>query len=109
MIEIPYQVAALGLSFLTIVVYLVLLLIAARRAASRGRADVSIHARFIEGPLVTVGLLLGLFTLVSALNLNNPEYQDILVLTMAAVRGAVLAAGLYMLGFFWVVRDTWRR
>ncbi len=109
-----YQDFAGGLSVGLVVLYTALVLIAARRALYSGRRLVSereivaAHSRHVEGPALTMLLVLAVFTLVSAVNLDDPNYEMVIRLAVSFVRGTLFVGGLYIGAWYMTVRDTWR-
>jgi hypothetical protein len=111
---VTYPAFATLISAVLLIEYVTLVGIAWRRAHFRDNRYASIaelvtaHARRVEGPLLTVCLVVALALFVSALSLFWPEYGETArALGLAAVRGALLVGGLYLLGWYWQVRETW--
>ena len=106
-----YQEFAAVLSVVGVVLYAALVVIAARRA-HLGRHYVEVepivlHARKIEGPLLTALFVVALGMFVSASLLNSPAYTEIVKLTLSLVRGFLIVTGAYVAGWYWTVRQTW--
>lgn len=106
-----YQAFASTLSLFGVALYAVLVAIAARRAhLGRAYAEVEpivLHARRVEGPLLTALLIVALGMLVSASLLGSPAYAELVKLTLSLVRGFLIVTGLYVAGWYWTVRETW--
>ena len=103
-----YQEFAAGLSVVGVALYSLLVGIAFRRARfGRPHESVSDHARRVEGPLVTILLVVALGLLVSALVLNNPTYAETVRYVFGAIRGFMILAGVFVLWSYWQVRETW--
>ena len=101
-VTIEYQPVAFVTSLASIALYGLLTLIAFRRARRTSH-----HEIVVEGPAISIGMLVSVLTLLSAITLASPSAQDVVVLSVAAIRGAIIAAGAWLLTYFWVVRDTW--
>jgi hypothetical protein len=102
-----YAIASQVVSIADVIVWVVLLVIVLRRARNNAQVTVSRHALVLEGPLVTFGLLVGVVLLISAAQLSPPNFQEIAHFVAPIVRGALLVFGLYIFGFYWLVRETW--
>ncbi len=113
---ISYDDFATALSYVIDVMYIVLLLIVVRRAVrSEGRMSpnyretVSSHARRVEGPLLLVLALGALGVTVTASAISDPEYVNTALLFIGAVRGGLAIFGIYLLAYYWTVRESWLR
>lgn len=115
MTYVSYSDFAVTLSAVVMVQYLVLLLIALRRAGFNDRRayvrqeSVAAHARFVEGPVITVGLFFALFTAAAAIVIGRPEYARIAGLAVASIRGGLFVLGCWLLLWYWHQRATWWR
>lgn len=106
-----YQAFALVLSLVTVVMYVVLLYIAARRATLRPdvRESVKSHARALEGPVITTLLFVAIVTLVAATAISSAgDYTRFAAFGIATLRGALAALGAWLLAWYWDKRTTWR-
>ena len=104
-----YPEIALSLNIAGLVIYTALEIIILRRAfLSRPETRTVVqHARLIEGPAVTLLLIVQVGLFVSAVNLARPEYVDIVRLTLAFVRSVLVLGGFWLLLAYWAVRRTW--
>ena len=101
------------LSIVVVVLYLALVYIAARRAQYRGRSVrrtelVTVHARKVEGPVLTVLLLAAIGVAFAAAFIGQVEYARVAGLAVAGIRGALLILGLWLAAWYWQVRETWQ-
>lgn len=109
-----YQWFAIGLSMFDALLYAALVAIAVRRAHFRDRrrvlrtVDVADNARRVEGPLLTILLVLALSSGISAFLIGTPEYLRIAGFTTALLRGLLAAVGLLVAYGYWLQRATWR-
>lgn len=107
-----YQTFAAGLSFLLVVLYAFLSAIAFRRARYIPDAPLTervlVHARRVEGPIFTSLLFTAIILAMTALTINTGQYGDLVRFLFGTLRGALLVVGLYILGYYWQVRETWR-
>lgn len=112
--RLAYAEFAALLSVVDVALYLVLLTIAFRRAAFRDRRaiarteTIAIHARFVEGPVITVLALIAIATAILAVNIGQADYAKFAGWFVAAVRGGLFFFGLWLAGWYWKVRATWR-
>lgn len=101
------------LSVVIVLMYSVLVIIAARRAKYRDRRSstrtelVTVHARKVEGPTLTVLLLAAIGVAIAAAFIGEPDYARAAGLTIAGLRGALFVLGLWLLAWYWQQRDTW--
>lgn len=109
-----YQDFAILLSGLVLLQYTALLVIALRRSHFRDRRrrprteSVAAHARFIEGPVITVLLLCAVGVFLAAVVIGSPNYTLVAGLVVASIRGGLFCLGLWLLAFYWYQRPTWR-
>lgn len=102
------------LSYVIDAIYVVLLVIVARRAFRRDgrmpptyRETVQAHAKRIEGPLLGVLALGALGVTLTAAAIDSPGYVTTALWFIGAIRGALFFAGVYFLGYYWTVRESW--
>lgn len=104
-----YQEFALSLSVILVVLYSALVAIAFRRSRNASRVErVSVHARHVEGPAAGIILIVSLALFVSAARLGAADYSTVFMHIGAFMRGGLIVLGLYLLGWYWSVRETWR-
>lgn len=113
---ISYQDFAVTLSIVVVVQYLLLLIIAARRAGFDERQAaklptpatiIKVHARFVEGPVVTVLFLVAILVGVPSLVIGSADYAAVAGLAVASIRGGLFFLGWWLLAWYWRERQTW--
>lgn len=108
-----YQTFATSLSFLIVVLYSILTAIAFRRArVVPDRVPIMerivVHARRVEGPVFTSMTFTAIILMLAAVSLGDGQYHEIAVVLFGLLRGCLLTVGLFVLYFYWQVRETWR-
>lgn len=110
-----YQTGSAILSFASIVVYAVLAFIAIRRAQLGKTPEhrkliittVAAQARRVEGPIFVTLLVITVALFGSAVSLGTGNDPDRFFLSL--VRGFLVVQGLFVLSYYWQVRETWLR
>jgi len=111
---LDYDVFANVLSVVDIVLCLSLVVIAFRRTRFHDRRkivrqiDVASNARHLEGPVVTLLLIVAIITGATALFRDSEEYIVVLRAAVQAIRGILLAVGCLIGYGYWLQRVTWR-
>lgn len=110
-----YEAFADVLSVLVVLEYLALVLIAIRRSSFRDRRqsvrerEITVHARMIEGPMLSILFIVACIIAGSRFALQWADYYTILRFAASLIRGALFIGGLWTLGAYWQVRETWLR
>lgn len=108
-----YADFASAFSVMVVAQYLGLVVVTVKRARFRDpRAyvrteSVAAHARFIEGPIVTLLLIAALGTAAAAFNIGQDSYARIAGLFVAFTRGLLFMLGWWLWAWFWRQRRTW--
>lgn len=110
-----YDIFADILSVAVVLEYLALVLIAIRRSSFRDRRrsaranDITVHARMIEGPMLTILFIVAVVLLGTRIAIAWTDYYTVLRIGASLLRGALFIGGLWALGAYWQVRETWLR
>lgn len=96
-------------SVVLVAIYTALVVITLIRASLPvSRTEViRVHARYIEGPAVTMLLIVAVILWVSASSFDHEQWDLILRYVGAAIRGVLMALGGWLIAYYWTTRRTW--
>ncbi len=101
-----YGTFATLMSIFGVGLYLVLLVIAVRRMQRRTIQSPPMGSA-TEAAFISLQLVIALATLASAVTVGHAEFAEVPRFAISVIRGAILAGGVFLLGYYLRMAETW--
>ena len=103
-----YGTFSLAVSLVDVVLYAALMVIAGRREHWLRRHPEHVRTLLLtQSPALIVLFSVSVLLLVTSLTIGHSDYAEAMRLAAAAMRGIILAFGLWLVGWYVTVRETW--